>query len=145
MVRLHDAAMRDFVQVWKAAKSVNLEIPQTGQPKYASLDALLVHVLSCAKKYLDWLCEVLDLPDPGIEPTPHRDVVEDRVDRYLEQLLSRWKTPLAEVSEERFFDTVQKTWWNVHYCADAMLEHAVMHPTRHRFQLQELMARRSSS
>jgi hypothetical protein len=35
--------------------------------------------------------------------------------------------------------------WNVHYCIDAMLEHAVMHPIRHTFQLQELLAKAGAS
>lgn len=32
--------------------------------------------------------------------------------------------------------------WKTLYCVDAMLEHAVMHPIRHAFQLEELMGER---
>ena len=31
--------------------------------------------------------------------------------------------------------------WGAPFTADAMLEHAVLHPMRHAFQLEELMAR----
>jgi hypothetical protein len=35
--------------------------------------------------------------------------------------------------------------WQTRYCIDAMLEHAVMHPIRHAFQLEELMRKRSAA
>ena len=34
--------------------------------------------------------------------------------------------------------------WQTRYCIDSMLEHAVMHPIRHAFQLEELMHQRLS-
>jgi hypothetical protein len=32
--------------------------------------------------------------------------------------------------------------WRTRYCVDSMLEHAVIHPIRHAFQLNELMKAR---
>jgi hypothetical protein len=43
---------------------------------------------------------------------------------------------------EEFSKPVYSSRWGVNYCVDAMLEHAVMHPERHRFQLLELMGAR---
>ena len=48
---------------------------------------------------------------------------------------------LAEVPEERFEDREYPARWKTLYCVDAMLEHAVMHPIRHTFQLERLLAR----
>ena len=67
---------------------------------------------------------------------------------HLEHLRERWRTSLADVEEERFDHPTHTSGWGVDYCVDAMLEHAVMHPMRHRFQLEEWIeetARRSES
>ena len=67
------------------------------------------------------------------------DVIEAEVDDYLEHLLQQWRKPLVEVRGKRFYQPVYTAPWNVDYCIDALLEHALVHPMRHRFQLQELM------
>lgn len=84
-----------------------------------------------------WMCEQLGLPDPEIETVADAESVSADADRYLEYVLERWRTQLAGVPEEAFFNKAYKTWWNVDYCIDAFMEHAVMHPIRHRFQLAE--------
>ena len=40
---------------------------------------------------------------------------------------------------ELFMDKTYTSRWKVEYCIDAMLEHAVMHPIRHEFQLSNLL------
>ena len=92
-----------------------------------------------ARGYMTWMCGVLELPDPGIRPTPEADVIEAEADAYVAQLLEHWRTPLAGINEEKFFRPEYTSRWKVSYCIDAMLEHAVMHPILHRFQLLELM------
>ncbi len=42
---------------------------------------------------------------------------------------------MADVPVERFYKPEYEAPWKIRYCIDAMLEHAVMHPIRHRFQL----------
>jgi hypothetical protein len=56
----------------------------------------------------------------------------------MEHVLERWRMPLVNVADERL-ETEYQTRWKTLYCVDAMLEHAVMHPIRHAFQLEELM------
>jgi hypothetical protein len=85
------------------------------------------------------MCEKLALLDPGIESAPPPERAQMEADQYLEHVLARWREPLAKVPEERF-DEVYPSRWKTVYCIDAMLEHAVCHPLRHMFQLQELMA-----
>jgi uncharacterized damage-inducible protein DinB len=138
LVLLHDAAMREFLPVWMRAKQRGTPLPATTDPSYASLQALLHHVLRASRGYMTWLCEKLGLPDPGIEPAPDADRVEAEAERYLEHLLARWRLPLAEVEEKRF-DAIHKARWGEDMSCQSMLEHAVMHPHRHRFQLEELM------
>lgn len=137
-VMLHEQHMREFLDTWKLAKAKELALPETDDPNYASLDTLLKHVLWWARRYMIWMCERLSLPDPQIPPVPDEAA---KADRYLEELLRRWKAPLADIPEERFYKPEYEAPWKVKYCIDAMLEHAVMHPIRHRFQLLELMER----
>lgn len=136
---LHEEAMRRFVETWKKAKAAGVTLPETKDPNYASFERLLVHVLFQAKDYMVWICEKLELPDPEIKPIPAPDSVEADVDRYLEHLLQQWAKPLTEVRGRQFYNTAFTARWKVDYCIDAMMEHAVMHPTRHHFQLTELM------
>ena len=96
-------------------------------------------MLGAARGYMEWCCEVLELPDPGLHRTPDVDTIEAEADAYLEHVLERWREPLREVPAERFEDRTYPARWGTPYCVDAMLEHAVMHPIRHTFQLLEAL------
>jgi len=139
MVLLHEEELRRFVGTWRRAKASGVRLPETDDPDYASYDALLQHVLRASRGYLTWSCEKLGLRDPGVEPAPDVEIVDQRCDEYLTHLLSRWRDPLRDVPGERFERPEYPSRWGVLYCVDAMLEHAVMHPARHRFQLEELL------
>ena len=77
-------------------------------------------------------------PDPGIEPPPPPERAPEEAAGYLTHLLERWRDPLREVPREAYRKPVTQalTATNV----EAMLEHAVMHPIRHSFQLRNLLA-----
>jgi hypothetical protein len=140
LVLLHDKHMRQCLEVWKEAKAANIKLPQTDDPSYASLEHLLYHILRAARGYMVWMCKQLELPDPEIRPTPEPESIEAEADNYLEHVLERWRLPLVNVPEEKFEPQTYASNWGTHYCIDAMLEHAVMHPIRHEFQLKELIA-----
>lgn len=138
-VLLHDKHMRDCLAVWKQAKAANIKLPETNDEDYQSLETLLRHILRAARGYMVWMCKQLELPDPEIRPTPEPDSIEAEADSYLEHMLERWRLPLVNVPEEKFEPQTYASNWGTHYCLDAMLEHAVMHPIRHEFQLRELL------
>ncbi len=141
LVLLHEEQMRDFLTAWREAAATQLALPATADPDYASLETLLRHVLACARGYMVWCCASLGLPEPGIPEAPPVARIAAEADGYLEQVLAGWRAPLVEVDEERFGEEY-KSRWNVTYCIDAMLEHAVTHPMRHAFQLRRLLAER---
>jgi len=143
MVLLHDRYLREFADVWREAKQAGLRLPQVEDPDYQSLDHLLRHVLRAARGYMTWMCEVLSLPDPQIRSTPDTDQIEAELDAYLDHVLEEWRTPLADVPEQRFEETYNSRWGTL-YSIDAMMEHAVMHPIRHTFQLKELMTKQTN-
>lgn len=138
MVLLHDYHLRECIEVWKKARLHGILLPETSDPDYKSRQTLMRHVLRASRGYLIWICEKLELDDPRIQPAPDADKIDDEVDSYTEHLLSRWKHPLAVVEEGKFYHPEYVSRWGVVYCIDTMLEHAVMHPIRHSFQLREL-------
>ncbi|UWX62976.1 hypothetical protein [Deinococcus rubellus] len=141
LVLLHDQHLRQCVDVWKQAKAANLHLPETKSEDYRSLDALLHHLLHSARIYIFRICHNLSLPAPQIGPVPDMEVLAGQADRYLEHLLERWRLPLADVTDAQIEPDPELYFAGMPYWVDAMLEHAVMHPIRHEFQLRELMER----
>ena len=139
LVVLHERHLREFLVVWRRARAAGVMLPRTDDPDYASLETLLFHVLRAARGYLTWMCEQLALPDPGIDAPPPVERVAGEADAYLEHLLARWRTALVDVAPERLEDRAYPSRWGTPYSVDAMLEHAVMHPIRHAFQLDNLL------
>jgi hypothetical protein len=138
LVLLHERHMRDFLETWRAAHGAGVKLPETTNPSYASHQAVLLHTLRAARGYLVWICEKLALPDPGIEEPPALEQVEGEAERYLGRLLERYRLPLGDVEAARFREShVQRS--GVPITIENMLEHAVLHPMRHAFQLQELL------
>jgi uncharacterized damage-inducible protein DinB len=139
LVLLHDEHLRRFLDTWKRAKAASVTLPATHDPDYASLDTLLRHVLGAARGYITWMCEVLELPDPQIRVAPDATALSAEADTYMEHVLERWRDPLKDVLDDKLETPEYPSRWKTLYCVDAMLEHAVMHPIRHTFQLEELM------
>ena len=140
LVFLQEKSMRSFLPVWKQAKGKNVKLPETSDKDYASLETILFHVFRASRGYINWICEKLNLPDPGIDFPPTLEEIEKEAESYLEYLLEKWRNPLKELDEKVFYDKAYLARWGVEYCIDAMLEHAVMHPVRHEFQLSNLIA-----
>lgn len=143
MAFLRGQYLLEFWAAWQQAKAINLQLPETDDPSYISLETLLAHALGADRSYLVWICKQLELPDPEIQPRPKIEVIAAQAEGYIAHLIERWRLPLAEVDEKRFHREEYLSNWGVRYCIDAMLEHAVMHPILHRVQLQELLEEQS--
>ena len=139
LVLLHEEHLRQFLHTWKLALAKSVSLPPTDDPAYASLETLGRHVLSAAGGYMIWLCKVLALPDPEIRSAPATAVIVRDADDYMEHVLDRWRIPLTEVSDKSAETPEYPSEWRTSYCIDSMLEHAVVHPIRHAFQLDELL------
>jgi hypothetical protein len=139
LVLLHDEHLRRFFQTWQGAKASNIVFPVTEDPAYLSLDRVGHHVLSASRGYIVWICEMLQLPDPGIRAVPDPLAMSREAESYLEHLLACWGGHLQSVRDDQLDVPEFPSRWNTLYSIDAMLEHAVMHPIRHAFQLEGLM------
>jgi hypothetical protein len=139
LIYLHEKQMRSFLLVWKQAKEKNVQLPETTDQDYLSLETVLFHVFRASRGYIKWICEKLNLPDPEIDSPPAVEVIEISAESYLDYLLDKWRGPLKELDEKVFYENAYLARWGVEYCIDAMLEHAVMHLARHEFQLSKLI------
>ncbi len=139
LVLLHEKYLNSLLQTWREAKNLNIVLPETEDSDYKSLDTLLRHIFRAARGYMTWMCDKLNLPDPDIRPAPEPERIEVEADEYLGHLFHKWRTPLTEIAEDKFHSPTYTSRWGVEYCIDAMLEHAVMHPIRHEYQLRNLI------
>jgi len=144
LVIMHEQQMRRFLATWNAARAIPVRLPVTEDPSYVSLETLRHHVLRAARGYLVWICEQLRLPDPGIRPVP-ADLSHAEAAGYLDHVLEGWGASLLNVADEQLDHPEYVSRWETLYSIDAMLEHAVMHPIRHSFQLEELMKAQQGS
>jgi uncharacterized damage-inducible protein DinB len=134
LISLHSLSMREFVETWKKAKEMNLRLPLTEDKDYESLESLLFHVLRSSRNYITWICDKLKINDPDIMLPPDMTEIEEKSQEYLEYLLQKWDLPLKNITSGEL-DLVFNSNWGVPHSIESMLEHAVMHPIRHSFQL----------
>jgi len=58
---------------------------------------------------------------------------------FLDEVLAAWRRHLASLEDRELSPAVYKSRWDEDYSVEQMLEHAVVHPMRHRLQLERLM------
>jgi len=143
LVLLHEQYLREFLKTWNVAKAKNIKLPKTDDSNYQTMETLLSHPLRSARSYMIWICEKLGLDDPKIREAPEPGKVEQEAELFLEHLLERWRLPLADIEVKRF-EEVYTSKWGMPLPIEAMLEHAVMHPIRHSFQLKNLMSEQAN-
>lgn len=138
LVMLHEQRMRSFLPVWKEAQRKNVALPGSGNPSYQSHEALLRHVLGAARGYLVWVAGCLGLPDPGVPEAPPAERIGAEAEGFMETVLAAWVRVHADVEQGQLRDK-RYAWHSLEMYVEMMLEHAVVHPERHQFQLEELL------
>jgi hypothetical protein len=138
LVLIHEQSMRDLLAVWRRAKAAPVTLPASDNAAYASLDTVMQHALKAARNMLMWICEKLELPDPKVDEAPDASRMDAEAGTYIEHLLSRWRLPFAEVDAKRF-EAIHADRNGHDTSLLARFEHAVVHPQRHKFQLEELL------
>ncbi|MDM7913766.1 MAG: DinB family protein, partial [Candidatus Eisenbacteria bacterium] len=115
-------------------------LPKSSDPAYANLDALIAHPLRSARGYVTWICDKLGFPPPQIPEPPAPERVELEAETYLDALFRGWEDSLAPLTDEILdANEVYPARWGTPMAIEAMLEHAVVHPMRHRAQLVRLL------
>lgn len=141
LLQMHE--MGQLFVIWKKAKRAGVTLPKTKDPAYENLDLLMRHPLRSCRGYLTWLCEMLGRRDPGVPDPPEAEKVAAQGATYLKVLAKAWEKHMAwmPASVLDSFD-VYKSRWGAPMTIEAMFEHALVHPMRHRFQLEELIAKK---
>jgi hypothetical protein len=143
LVLLQMNEMEQLFAVWKKAKRLGVTLPATRDPAYQSVDHLMRHPLRSCRGYLTWLCEVLGRPDPEVPDPPEVEKVAAQGGAYLKVLAKAWEKHMAWMSGKALDSfKLHTSRWGAPMTVEAMLEHAVAHPMRHRFQLEEMIAKK---
>ena len=139
LTQLHDAELRAFADTWKRFKASGTPMPEAhGDADYESAERLVTHVQGAARGYLTWIREVLGSP---IDLPVIRDpaIVVPNLDAYLAETLEAWTLHLCPLVDDQLAPATYKSRWGEMFTVDQMLEHAVVHPMRHRIQLERLL------
>lgn len=138
LVLLHDREVRAFLAVWRRASALGVVPPETTDPDCKSLEAMAHHVFRAARGYLTWVCEVLERPMPSLPQPPEPEGLGAEAGAYVETLAAAYREHMAWMPNE-VLDSPKTymTRWNLPIAVESMLEHAVVHPMRHRLQIEQ--------
>jgi hypothetical protein len=139
-VELHEVELRRFFDTWEAFRASGAALPRTDDPSYASPDHLGGHVLRSARNYLAWIGECVNRPVTDVDPDDDRVGVARKGRAFMDEVLAGWRRHLAVLQDAELAPATYKSRWGEDYNIEQMLEHAVVHPMRHRIQLERLMA-----
>jgi hypothetical protein len=144
LVELHERELRRFLETWKEFVASGAPLPDgKGDPAYESPELLGGHVLGAARGYLTWICEQVGRPAADVDASTDRAALARRADAFAEHVLDAWRRHLAALEDAELTPAVYTSRWGEPFLIEQMLEHAVVHPMRHRFQLEEILAKRA--
>ncbi len=133
IVMLQELQLNSFYYTWKQVKQAGISVPVTDDANYESWETVLLHVLKASGNFLSWVTKHLNLNDPEIPVLPNKSEIEEKAEEYLNLLQGKWRLALADLSSEQFRMVFEDR------PVFLMLEHSVVHPLRHEFQLKELL------
>jgi uncharacterized damage-inducible protein DinB len=138
-VDLHEAEMNRFYDAWQAFRASGTALPRTTDPNYASAEHLGGHVIRAARNYLTWIGDCVGRPVTDLDLDNDTVSVAAKGRAFLDAVLAAWRRHLAALEDRELEAATFKSRWGTDYNIEQMLEHAVVHPMRHRIQLERLM------
>ncbi len=144
-VELHEIEQRRFLDTWRAFCASGIGLPPTDDPSYTSNDHLAGHVLRWARNYLVWIGECVNRPVTDLDSEFDLVRIAARGSTFLEEVLAGWRRHLAVLDDRELRPVTYRFQRGEDFNIEQMLEHAVVHPMRHRIQLERLMAAASPS
>ena len=140
LVELHEHELREFVVTWRRFKTSGKTMPDArGDADYESPERLMAHVQGAARSYLLWIWEMLERPIEGLPLTRDASVIVPRMDAFMVETLDGWRRHLAPLEDAQLSPKQYLSRWGEPHTIEQMLEHAVVHPMRHRRQLERMM------
>lgn len=140
LVELHEREMKSFLQIWKRFVAADLPMPEAhGDESYASRERLGGHVLMAARGYLTRIGEWVGRPVSDVDSSQDPSDVVARAEQFAEDVLAAYRRHLAAITNEELEPQVHRTRWGELMSVENLLEHAVVHPMRHRIQLERII------
>jgi hypothetical protein len=139
-VELHEVELRRFCEVWERFCTSGTPLPATDDPSYASAEHLGGHVLRAARGYLTWMGEFVNRPVTDVDADTDPVSIARKGRAFVDEVLEAWRRHLARLEDRELTPATRKSRWGEDYTIEQMLEHAVVHPMRHRIQLERLMS-----
>jgi len=140
LVELHEHELRRFLDVWERFVASGAPMPEAhGDESYASHEALVTHVVRAARGYLTWIGECVGRPVTDVDAESDPSKVAPRARALAESVLGAWRSHFAGLLDAELGPTLFRTHWGEFFSVETMLEHALVHPMRHRIQLERLM------
>lgn len=140
LVELHEREMRAFLELWEGFAASGLPVPEAhGDEHYENRDRLLGHVLMAARGYLTRIGEWVGRPVTDLDASQDPYEVVSRAPAFADAVLAGYRRHLASITTEELEPQLHKTRWGDLMSVENLLEHAVVHPMRHRIQLERLL------
>ncbi len=141
LVELHERELLAFVETWRRFVASGKPMPEAnGDRDYESHGHLMAHVQGAARSYLLWVWEVLERPIDGLPLVRDHTVIVPRLEAFMSETLDGWRRHLAPLESEQLAPRQYLSRWGEPHTIEQLLEHAVVHPMRHRIQLERILA-----
>jgi hypothetical protein len=141
LAELHRVELLSCFETWKRFKASGKPMPEAkGDADYETPERLAAHVQGAARGYIIWMAEQVGRPITEIQRAQSWEDVWADFDGFAEKTLAAWEKHGALLTDEELGPTMHKTRWGDMITVETMLEHAVVHPMRHRIQLERALA-----
>jgi uncharacterized damage-inducible protein DinB len=140
LVELHERELRSFLALWDRFVASGLPVPEAnGDENYENRERLLAHVVMAARGYLTRIGEWVGRPVSDVDASKDPYDVAGRASAFADNVLAGYRTNLTAITIEELEPQLHKTRWGDLMSVENLLEHAVVHPMRHRRQLERLL------
>jgi len=140
LVELHSVELRSFLETWKRFRASGKPMPEArGDADYESPERLVSHVQAAARSYMLWIWEMLEQPIEGLPRIRDAAVIMPELEKFQADTLAGWEKYGALLADGQLAPKQYVSRWGEPHTIEQMLEHAVVHPMRHRRQLQRIL------
>jgi uncharacterized damage-inducible protein DinB len=140
LVELHEVEMKSFLETWRRFVAADLPMPEAhGDQSYESRERLAGHVLMAARGYLTRIGEWVGRPVNDVDASQDPHEIVSRAPEFAGEILSAYRRHLAGITNEELEQQIHRTRWGELMSVENLLEHAVVHPMRHRIQLERIL------
>lgn len=140
LVDLHERELRSFLEVWRRFAAADLPLPEAhGDEHYASRERLVGHVLMAARSYMTRIGEWVGRPVNDVDDSRDPHDIAGRPAQFADDVLAGYRRHMAHITDQELEPQVHRARWGDLMSVENLLEHAVVHPMRHRIQLERIL------